>query len=394
MNCPAIPAILMAHLLVLCCWLSGWAQSSARPDAKSIFERGERALLNQQYDEAERDFQRVIALQANSAAAYANLGTVYLRTNRTAAAIRTLRQAERLAPRVAAIRLDLGLAYFRKQDFKRAAEQFAFVISADRNNLQARYLKGTCDFMIDDFKQAVAAWEPIQPQEQDDLEYLYMLGVSYGMLKQNDQANRTFEQLVKAGKDSPHLHLLLGKAYLALHENEKAEKELQQAASAEALPFAHYYLGVLYQKTGRFEQAAAEFEEENEVAPDNPWGYKDLSDLKLDRGDAAGAVVLLQKGTTRNPDASELFANLGRAYLQTGDLPHSIAAFKRALTLDPGNSSYHLQLGRALLKAGHNKEAGSEIARGRALANKTSQSEMQAFSRDQHGETHPDPSQP
>ncbi len=277
--------------------LSGWAQKPAR-DARVIFEQGQRALENQQYAVAEKDFKRVIELQADSAPAYANLGTVYLRTNRTDAAIGTLKHAEKLAPNVAAIRLDLGLAYFKKHEFKRAASEFSYVISADPGSLQAHYLKGTCDFMTDDFKPAIAALEPIFPREQDDLEYLYMLGVSYGMLKQANNANKIFEQLVEAGNNTPHLHLLLGKAYLALGDSDKAEAELKHATSGEPLPFAHYYLGVLYQKTGQFEQAAGEFEKEIAIAPDNAWAYKDLSDLELDRGDTADAILLLKKGTS------------------------------------------------------------------------------------------------
>jgi tetratricopeptide (TPR) repeat protein len=188
---------------------------------------------------------------------------------------------------------------------------------------------------------------------------------------------------VKAGGDTPHLHLLLGKAYLALDQNNQAEVELQQAASGNAVPFAHYYLGILYQKSGQIDQAMTQFVKEIEVDPSNSWAYKDLADIKLDRGDASDAILSLEKATARNPDAPELFATLGRAYLQVSDPVPSISAFRRAVALDDKNGSYHLQLGRALLRAGHRAEANAEAARARVLVSDVPERQTEVLTRDQ-----------
>jgi tetratricopeptide (TPR) repeat protein len=373
---------LIAQLFALCCLSSAWTQQPNPADAKSIFEHGQRALLNREYATAERDFNQVIRLKANSAPAYINLGVVYLRTNRIDAAVQALQRAKKLEPGAAGIDLNLGLAYFKKGEFKKAALHFGNVLKSDPNNLQARYLEGSCHFMMDDFRQTADALEPIFPAEKNDLDYLYMLGVSYGMLKQDDAAHKIFTRLAEVGGDSPQLHLLLGKAYFALGQNQRAEEEFQQSISGGALPFAHYYLGALYERAGKHDQAGAEFEKEIEIAPDNPWAYKELSELKLDREGAAGAIALLEKGATHNPDAPELFATLGKDYLQAGDVTHSIAALRRAIAIDGENSSYHYQLGRALFKAGHSREANTEIARGRALGAEVMQGQMQALSRD------------
>src|SRR5207245_6355668 len=225
-------------------------------------------------------------------------------------------KAKALSPDVSGIRLNLGLGYFRKHQFKLAASNFGDVISSDPNNLQARYLKGICDFMMDDFHAAIAAFEPIQIAEQDDLEYLFMLGTSYGMLKRTDDSLRVFQRMIEAGGDTPHLHLLLGKAYLALSQLDNAAVELKRATENPSLPFAHYYLGVLNRQQGRLDLAATEFEKEIEIAPGNPSAYKDLAEIRLDQSDVQGAVQVLEKGVEHNPDAPDLLATLGRAYLQ------------------------------------------------------------------------------
>jgi tetratricopeptide (TPR) repeat protein len=370
----AVVALLLSSLLA--------QQLATSQNAEAIFEHGQRALSLGQYGDAERDFNRVLQLGTRSAPTYANLGVVYLRTNRIDAAIKILRHAEQLAPDTPGIRLNLGLAYFKKHEFKKAIPNFGFVVSSDPRNVQAHYLMGVCDFMTDDFGAAVTAFEPILDSQQDDLELLYMLGISYGMMKRPDDARSVFERLVKAGGDTPHLHLLLGKAYLALGQNNQAEVELQQAASGNAVPFAHYYMGILYQKSGQIDQAATQFEKEIQVDPSNSWAYKDLADIKLDRGAAADAIPLLEKAAARNPDAPELFATLGRAYLQASHPERSISAFRRAVALDDKNGSYHLQLGRALLRAGHRVEASAEVARARVLVSNVPERQTEVLTRD------------
>jgi tetratricopeptide (TPR) repeat protein len=117
--------------------------------------------------------------------------------------------------------------------------------------------------MMDEFEATVSALVPIESREQNDLEYLFMLGVSYGKLKRASDTHRTFARLMEAGGNTPHLHLLLGKAYLALDDYQNAQKGLERAAAnSSPLPYSHYYLGVLYQKLGKSDAAAAELEKE------------------------------------------------------------------------------------------------------------------------------------
>jgi tetratricopeptide (TPR) repeat protein len=358
------------------------AQPLNPKDPKTVFERGQRELSHGQYRQAEQDFDRLIRAGIRTAPVYTNLGVVYLRTGRLDAAVKVLTQAAKLAPSVPGIRLNLGLAYFKQREFKKAAAQFENVVSADPANAQARYLSGTCHFMTDNFAAAVADFEPITNREPGDLEYLYMLGVSYGMVKRPDDAGTVFERLVTAGRDTPHLHLLLGKAYLALGQSDKAKAEFTHATAGESLPYAHYYLGVLFQKLGRIEEAASQFEREIEIAPNNSWAYKDLSEIKLDQGDTTGAIALLQTATQRNPHAPELFDVLGRSYLRTNDFAKAIPVLQRAIALDDKNGSYHAQLSRALNGAGQRRQAENEMARARALMIRPPDGAMEVLSRD------------
>jgi Flp pilus assembly protein TadD len=156
------------------------------------------------------------------------------------------------------------------------------------------------------------------------------------------------------------------------------------------MPYAHYYLGVLYRQLGRTQLAAAEFEKEMQIAPNNPWAYKELSAIKLDQGDIQGTISILEKGNVANPGTADLLASLGRAYLRVGETARAVTTLKRAVALDPKSSSYHYELGRAYLKTGHNAEASQEMALARSLLHEGFEGQMGALSRDRIPGANPD----
>jgi tetratricopeptide (TPR) repeat protein len=368
-------------VLVISCSLPVAAQSTTPKEVQAIFAHGQKALADKQYPAAREDFSRLLRLGVRTAPVYSNLGVVYLHSGRPDEAIKMLESAERLAPTVAGIRLNLGLAYFREREFKLAAPYFGEVLSLDPNHVQARYLQGICAFMTDNFQAAVDSLQPLFAQESNDLEYLFMLGISDGMLKRSEESQQVFAQLVKAGGDTPHLHLLLGKAYLALGDLNAADEELTKADKDGPLPYAHYYRGIVAQKQGQMDRAADEFAQEVALIPNNPWAFRELAIIKVDRGDVRGATQLLERGVTNNPDTPDLYAALGRTYLQSANARSAVPALKRAISLDPRNGTYHFQLARAYLAEGLHQKADEEMAQTRALSNGGVAGQMELLSR-------------
>jgi tetratricopeptide (TPR) repeat protein len=128
------------------------SRPTASQDPRSIFENAQSALAAGNYKSAESGFREVLKLDPQSAAAYVNLGVVYMRTEKFDAAIKAFESAKKLAPSMVGIDLNLGLAYYRKKDFGQAIPHFAAVLAADTHNFQARYLKGMCHFALDEYE--------------------------------------------------------------------------------------------------------------------------------------------------------------------------------------------------------------------------------------------------
>ncbi len=91
-------------------------------------------------------------------------------------ALDLLNKAEKLAPSVSGIRLNIGLVYYRQSEFRSAIAPFESVVRDYPDSVQARYLLGLCYFFTDRDADAVRALQDLWPQESEDLNYLYVLG--------------------------------------------------------------------------------------------------------------------------------------------------------------------------------------------------------------------------
>jgi Flp pilus assembly protein TadD len=117
-------------------------QPSTAAGPQQLFHEGETALQKNQLEIAERSFRSVLALDPQSAGAYANLGVIYMRRRQWPQALEMLHKGERLAPQVPGIRLNTGLVYYRQNDFRSAIVPFESVVHDVPDSYQARHLLG------------------------------------------------------------------------------------------------------------------------------------------------------------------------------------------------------------------------------------------------------------
>jgi Flp pilus assembly protein TadD len=77
----------------------------------------------------------------------------------------------------------------------------------------------------------------------------------------------------------------------------------------------------------------------------------------LRRGDAAQALVALEKAKRRAPDKASIHERLGIAYFRLGRYAEAEAEFRALLELAPVDDYGHYALGRCLEKRGRPREA-------------------------------------
>jgi tetratricopeptide (TPR) repeat protein len=336
--------------------------SQANEDPAKLFARGEAALANGDLEKAEHAFKKVLAIDPNSAAAYANLGVIDMRRKRWAAALTSLHRAEKLAPQMTGVRLNIGLAYYRKNEYWHAIPAFESVIREQPDSLQARFLLGQCYFFTERWVEAVDTLEPIWPQESNDLTYLYVLGIAAEKADRKNLSDRALARLAEVGGDSAEVHLLIGKAKLNLEAYDDAIGELKAALAANPkLPFGHFYLGMAHSKTGNYELAKSEFLRDIALEPDVVFDYDELGNAFFMLEKDPEAIKAYQQALKLDPKMLDAHLGLAKVFQRQEQYDKALQELAAAGKLDPTSSRIHYLRGQILLKMGHKEEGKKEL---------------------------------
>lgn len=371
---------------------AGMSFSGQQPEVKSpeqIFHTAQQSLQAGSYSEAEKGFLEVLRLNPNSAAAYANLGVVYLRTNRFQAAVESFQQAAHLAPEVAGIHLNLGLANLNLGKYKEAIPHFRRALDLEPGQSRTRYLLGLSCYMADDYQATLETLDPLYSEFSSQLDYLYILGSSYGKTGNEKEAARVFDQMFKAGGDSPRIHWLMGNAFLRQQVNQKAVDELEKARADPRLPYVHYSLALAYYRVKRLDEATKELNQEIGVNPHFPSSYGLLGSIYLDLRRLDDATASYRKALELDPNQAAALYGLGRVCLLKGEADKALAYLQRAAQFKPDDDSIHYQLGQAYRRLGRKDDAQKELNRAQTLQ----ASEREMLERKVLGELPPSPIQ-
>ena len=228
-------------------------------------------------------------------------------------ALEMLRKAEHLAPQIAGIRLNIGLVYYRQNDFRNAIPPFESVVHDVPDSFQARYLLGLCYFFVERYSDAATTLEPLWSQASGQLNYLYVLGIAANKAGRADLEQRALTHLVEVGQNSPEFHLLMGKAHLNREEYDEAITELGLAVKGDpALPFVHFNLGMAYLKKQDLERAKAEFLKDIAIEPDVTYDYDQLGQVYYLQQQDLEAEKMFRKALASRSSTRKLAFSTGK----------------------------------------------------------------------------------
>jgi len=220
------------------------------------------------YDEAIGWFQQVIRQNPKYAAAYYNLGTLYLNKGALTQAEEHLRRATELTPGDASAWNNLGMA----------------TAQAGRANDAIKY-----------FQEAIRQ-DPHHVIALENLGKLYQDGGRF------EDAQKIFARALEIEPDSPEANYHLGMLYAQHGDSDPAREFLEKAIQLRPVyPEALNNLGVLNLRTGNLTEAKAALEECIRVAPSFEVAYLNLAKVYVAMGKPEQARATLQRLLTLHP---------------------------------------------------------------------------------------------
>jgi len=149
----------------------------------------------------------------------------------------------------------LGLFYLEKQNYREAIRIFKELLKKTPNDHRLRYLLGSAYEGSKDIQSAITLFKEIPPDSDFFINARISISISLKNLGQIEAAIRNMEEALTIKKDVPDFYLLLSTLYEENQNLSKAEEVLKRGISATPSVQLHYGLGVLYEKTGRFEES-------------------------------------------------------------------------------------------------------------------------------------------
>jgi tetratricopeptide (TPR) repeat protein len=205
---------------------------------------------------------------------------------------------------------------------------------------------------IDAYKKAYAL-DPKSPVIGERLAEMYWKA------QRVHEAETEAQELLKRDPNDLPTRRLLGRIYLrslgelsSTAQTEMAARAIEQYKEVYRLDptdtESALWLARLYRLRNEHDKAEDVLRGMLKQDPDNEAAVEQLTQLLLDEGKSADAVLLLESVTNRTPSPA-LLDLLGDAYTQTHDLAKAEDAYRKAMELDPSELSHVRGLGQTLL---------------------------------------------
>src|SRR6267142_3911113 len=318
---------------------------------KRSFESAKSALAAGNLSEAERDYNKTIALGLRQ------LGNLSVTESRFEEAARELDEALKFAPGDSDITVDAAIASFRAGDVKKARQLAQSVVAGNPRHARAQNVLGRIELYRGDFPAAIRELQASVALD-GDFETSYFLGISYLSAKRFPEAQKWFQHLKSTMEDSAALHVLIGRAYTIGHFPEPAVAEFRKAVQLDPkYPNAHTLLGysiLEFRGEEAYPQAREEFERELKLHPDDYHTLLLLGICTVALRDFPAAEVALLHAKRLHPEESSAYLYLGETYSETRRFQPAVEAFEDYVRLMRDPEEFSRDVSRAYFLLGQN----------------------------------------
>lgn len=317
-------------------------------------------------------------LRAILGSAYNDLGTSEALQKQYSAALANFRQAEDWDPQVPNLMRNLGVAAVKVGDQATAARALAKYLESAPQDASARRMLGMAYFLTAAYPKAVQTINPLGDSAISDPGLAYAWAAS--MVRSGDPkgATRVLDAMEQR-QQSPDTLLLMGETWSDAGDYIRASQCYQKAAAQDpTLRRAHFFAGLALLHAERPAEAAAQFQSELDLSPDDSEAKYNLGYSCLLQAQTEKALAIFESVLKSDPKNSNAHYQLGKILLDQNNVKEAIDHLEAAERLAPESDFVHLQLQAAYRKSSRVGDADRELALYKELKAKNRQKTLPA----------------
>jgi tetratricopeptide (TPR) repeat protein len=357
------PTILLAIAILAagsgCSRLSSKARKLAQADRQ--YQAG-------QYDQAEIGYMNVLKKDPRNVRAIGQLALIYVEQGRFMRASPFLLRCREIAPDNLDVRAKLAGAYLAMGQFKEAKEEATYVLDHRPGEEEALYVlvdAARTDKDVAETRQRLDGWLQKAGETAP-------IRVALGLLDLRREdlpaAEEAFQRALKLDPKSAAANLALFAVCLAKNDPAQAEAALQKAAelspprSPKRLQYAKFKI-----QSGDLKEGRRLLEAMVKAAPDYVPALGALAEMNLNEKKLEACADLVKRMSARDPGNETARFLEGRLKMEKGDAAGAIKEFSQLISMQPNYEPAHYCLALAYLAANEPSKCEASLAQAMRL---------------------------
>jgi tetratricopeptide (TPR) repeat protein len=346
------------------------------------------------YGEAETALKKSLAIKPSFEPTVIDLGFLYQKQKKNALAIDLYRNFITLYPATIKVRIRLGDVLLKEKRFDEADRELKAILIQNPVNQELLLTIGVMYLEADRLGQAIALFSNYLKTHPEDQKVRFFLASAYEerklsghaldafkmippdsefyinaqihvgtILKKEKKIDEAIKTLILAISQKrqlgDYLYILLATLYEDNKNISESEKVLKEGLSVSPKSLDILYsLGVLYEKTDRFEEGIRQMKLILELDPDHADSLNFIGYSYAERGiHLREAEEMIKKALTLKPGNAYIIDSLGWVYFKQNKIDQAIKYLKEATSLMPDDAAITEHLGDVYVQTGRFREA-------------------------------------
>jgi tetratricopeptide (TPR) repeat protein len=217
-----------------------------------------------------------------------------------------------LDPNYADAHNNLGVIFEKLREYQKAKSCYEKVIKIDPNYVKAHNNLGVIFEKLREYQKAKSCYEKVIKIDPNYVNAHNNLGVIFKELGENQKAKEWYKKAIEIDPNYAVAHYNLGVIYKELGENQKAKDCFEKVISVNPnYAVAHYNLGVIFRELGEYQKAKECFEKAIELNPNYVNAYNNLGVAFKELKEYQKAKECFEKAIELNPNYADAHKNLG-----------------------------------------------------------------------------------
>lgn len=349
-----------------------YAQQQDWPQAEDQFQQALRAqpnfaeahlhlgfvLQTEEKGDPAAEWNQAVALAPGNARIAALAGKALADAGHDDQAATILEQALHLDPQSTTTAYSLALVYQRTNRVSESADLLKRVVEAEPKNIAALINLGLALSQLHRAQDALPYLQRAIALDPKNLTAHQDLAAAYIQVDQVASAVTELRAALALAPDSPKVHYDLGVAYKLQDDSANAIPQLEAAAKLDPSGYeAPYVLGLLYDQAARYSEAAQQLETSLKLHSQNGDGWSTLGSIDLKLGKLPEAAAALRHAAQQLPGQADPHLLLANVLIKQGDTAgaaqeRKIAADLMRAHMDRQRAEVATNSGKSLLGAG------------------------------------------